>query len=123
MLSLAISDRASVRRQFYGLGFPGGRPFVSKGRDFEVADFDARRGNAFALHCHPEPVRAQRGRVRELLLILLLLDVAVFVPRLLRLYGPQNTVLLLGAGTVLTSCQSGSTPSSSAFSTAREPSK
>ena len=51
------------------VGFPGARPFVSKGRAFEVADFDARRGNAFALRCHPEPIRAKRGWVRDLFLL------------------------------------------------------
>jgi hypothetical protein len=73
----------------------GARPFDFKGRVFAFAplpllfsvavasavDFAVAVASAVAsaLRCHPEPIRAQRGWVRDLLLLLLfLLDVAVF---------------------------------------------
>jgi hypothetical protein len=79
----------------------GARPFDFKGRVFAFAplpllfsvavasavDFAVAVASALAsafavasaLRCHPEPIRAQRGWVRDLLLLLLfLLDVAVF---------------------------------------------
>jgi len=46
----------------FALAFAGARPFGFKGRSVAFA-------LAVAFGCHPEPVRAKRGRVRDLLLL------------------------------------------------------